>query len=158
MKSENPGYHINVIKKGVYGQISKVMEEFDEVMDSWEQKSPIMAMVELSDMLGAIEACADAELFNQCMEMASIIVDSSKRKTSWWSRKPAPPEISAIEGNLTLATFEFVAHPEDDKFLTYVLVFIMQYFEHYNLSIDDAMKMNHITKRAFINGRRQVSN
>lgn len=49
------GYHIKNINKGVLGEISKIQEELDELKDSKEQGSKIMELVELSDLIGAIE-------------------------------------------------------------------------------------------------------
>ncbi len=50
------GYHTREIEKGVLGQTSKIQEEFDEFMDAVEQDNPVMELVELSDLLGAIES------------------------------------------------------------------------------------------------------
>lgn len=55
MSQENPGYHINQIKKGILGEISKIQEEVDELADAQAQGSVIMELVELSDLYGAIE-------------------------------------------------------------------------------------------------------
>lgn len=48
------GYHINKIAKGVYGEISKIIEESFELNDANEQKNNVMILVELSDIIGAI--------------------------------------------------------------------------------------------------------
>ena len=79
------GYHIKNIDKGVLGERSKISEEYNEWKDSCEQGCKVMELVELSDLLGAIESY-------------------TKR--------------------------------------------------HYNISLDDLIKMKSITERAFINGRR----
>ena len=50
------GYHINKIKRGKYGEFSKIREEFEEFQDAYNQGSPVMELVELSDLLGAIES------------------------------------------------------------------------------------------------------
>jgi hypothetical protein len=50
------GYHKNKIPKGVLGEISKIDEEYFEFKDALETENPVMALVELSDLLGAIEA------------------------------------------------------------------------------------------------------
>lgn len=50
------GYHLREIKRGIFGEASKITEEHEEFLESLEQKNPIMALVELSDMIGAIEA------------------------------------------------------------------------------------------------------
>jgi hypothetical protein len=53
---ENPGYHLVAIPRGVLGELSKIREELDELEDAMAQGSLIMASVELSDMVGAIQA------------------------------------------------------------------------------------------------------
>ena len=50
------GYHKAKIAKGVLGEVSKIEEEFLEFQDALNQGSKIMALVELSDMIGAIKA------------------------------------------------------------------------------------------------------
>lgn len=51
-----PGYHLRQIERGVLGDPSKIREELDEFMDSIEQGVSIMALVELADLLGSVEA------------------------------------------------------------------------------------------------------
>lgn len=80
----NHGYHITKIEKGELGQFSKIEEEFLEAKDALQQNVPLMVLIELSDMLGAIE----------------------------------------------------------------------HYAKQYNMTLDDLIKMNKVTQRAFINGRR----
>ena len=50
------GYHTNKIEKGVMGDVSKIREEFEEFMDAVDQGEKIMQLIELSDLIGAIEA------------------------------------------------------------------------------------------------------
>lgn len=50
------GYHRAQIKKGVLGESSKIQEELDELKDAEEQGVAIMALVELSDLIGSVEA------------------------------------------------------------------------------------------------------
>lgn len=57
--SDPKGYHLNKIPKGVLGEPSKIEEEFLEFKDAIQQNNPIMALVELSDLVGAIEAYAE---------------------------------------------------------------------------------------------------
>jgi hypothetical protein len=52
----NPGYHIRHIAKGTLGEVSKIREELEELEDATEQGSSIMALVELSDLYGAMDA------------------------------------------------------------------------------------------------------
>jgi len=50
------GYHLKPIPKGKLGEFSKIQEEYRELKDAIEQESPVLVLVELSDLLGAIEA------------------------------------------------------------------------------------------------------
>ena len=52
---ENNGYHLTEIKRGEVGEFSKIVEEFNELQDAHCQNSPIMELVEISDLIGAIE-------------------------------------------------------------------------------------------------------
>ena len=52
---ENSGYHTTKIEKGELGIISKIFEELHELQDAEKQNCKIMALVELSDLYGAIE-------------------------------------------------------------------------------------------------------
>jgi hypothetical protein len=51
-----PGYHLRAIARGRLGELSKIQEELDEAHDAWAQGSKVMALVELSDLVGALEA------------------------------------------------------------------------------------------------------
>lgn len=51
-----PGYHLKAIEKGVLGEASKVREECEEFLDAVQQEVKIMALVELSDLVGAVRA------------------------------------------------------------------------------------------------------
>lgn len=50
------GYHTREIKKGVIGEFSKIEEEWEELQDARLQEAPVLEIVELTDLLGAIEA------------------------------------------------------------------------------------------------------
>lgn len=52
------GYHLRPIIKGVYGTPSKIREELDELEEALEQDNKILAIVELSDLYGALQAVA----------------------------------------------------------------------------------------------------
>lgn len=49
------GYHKKIIKKGKLGEFSKIIEEYEELLDSFEQNDKILQLCELTDLLGAIE-------------------------------------------------------------------------------------------------------
>lgn len=53
------GYHARTIRRGVFGEASKIREEAEEFIDAVEQGVAIMALVELSDLYGAIEEYLD---------------------------------------------------------------------------------------------------
>ncbi|TLX17297.1 hypothetical protein FFR93_04615 [Rhizobium sp. MHM7A] len=55
MAVEQPGYHLREIPKGVFGEASKILEEAAEFGEALEQGSKLMALIELSDMRGAID-------------------------------------------------------------------------------------------------------
>lgn len=50
------GYHQSQIIKGVLGEYSKIREEFDELTDAINQNDSVLAICELTDLIGAIEA------------------------------------------------------------------------------------------------------
>jgi len=52
------GYHKQHIAKGNLGQTSKIQEELDELKDAEEQGIKILAICELADIYGALEARA----------------------------------------------------------------------------------------------------
>lgn len=49
------GYHLRTFDRGVYGESSKILEEVLELQDAEAQGARIMALHELSDILGAVE-------------------------------------------------------------------------------------------------------
>lgn len=51
----SPGYHLRPIPRGVFGDLSKIAEELEEVRDAEEQGVAIMLLVELGDLYGAID-------------------------------------------------------------------------------------------------------
>ena len=50
------GYHLTEIERGTFGEFSKIKEEFLEAEDALLQGNKVMALIELSDLIGAIEA------------------------------------------------------------------------------------------------------
>lgn len=71
------GYHITEIKKGVLGTFSKIQEEFEELQDAVTQQSPILILVELSDLVGAIEAVASK--YNITLEEVIKMTNATKK-------------------------------------------------------------------------------
>lgn len=60
-KSFEPGYHVRNIEKADIGTAEKIREETEEFLDAVEQGVRLMALVELSDLVGAIEAYLEVE-------------------------------------------------------------------------------------------------
>lgn len=72
------GYHINKIEKGVLGSMSKIREEFEELLDAHSQGSTIMELVELSDLYGAIKIYLEVNypgIGMKDLELFSIITE-----------------------------------------------------------------------------------
>ena len=72
--SSPKSYHLKKIKKGTLGKISKVQEEIEEYKDAIKQKCEIMAIVELADIYGALEAVAKSHKLkmNDLKKMSNI--------------------------------------------------------------------------------------
>jgi len=48
-------FHKAIIQKGIYGELSKIKEELDEAFDAESQNQDLMLLIELSDIIGAVE-------------------------------------------------------------------------------------------------------
>lgn len=95
------GYHLRKIEKGVYGEPSKIREEFEEFEEALEQGNHIMALVELSDLLGAIEAYTDKHHHIRLRELI-VMKEATNRAFSDGSRTSNDPEqADAAEGKRT---------------------------------------------------------
>jgi phosphoribosyl-ATP pyrophosphohydrolase len=55
-KNKKVGYHVVSIPKGSLGLSDKILEEVLELIDAEKQSCKIMALLELSDLVGAIQA------------------------------------------------------------------------------------------------------
>ena len=53
-KSSPAGYHLRDINKGEIGEVSKIVEEVEELLDAHEQGVKVMELLELSDIYGAM--------------------------------------------------------------------------------------------------------
>lgn len=49
------GYHLKEIPKGLIGEVSKILEEAEELQDAHTQGVKIMCLVEMSDLYGALD-------------------------------------------------------------------------------------------------------
>ncbi len=80
------GYHKTKIQKGVLGEHSKITEEYEEFIDALSSNNPVMGLVELSDLIGAIEAYSDKrygislpQLLNMTRATQSAFQDGSRK-------------------------------------------------------------------------------
>lgn len=53
------GYHVAAITPGKFGEVSKIEEELAEFKDALMQGCSVMALLELADLIGAIEGWLD---------------------------------------------------------------------------------------------------
>lgn len=85
MPNDIIGYHLKAIPKGVYGEVSKIREELEELEDAEEQGIRVMAMCELADLYGAIQAVALS--YNLTMADLKAMSDVTKRAFESGARK-----------------------------------------------------------------------
>ena len=85
-------YHLREIKKGKFGEVSKIREELDELEDALEQNNKIMALCELSDILGAIGGYLEKHHPDITMQDLSIMSHATRRAFKEGTRK-----VSAVE-------------------------------------------------------------
>lgn len=137
------GYHIKFIKKGVLGQFSKIDEEFNEFIDSHEQNSFVMELIELSDLIGA--------------------TISFYRTHGKESRLVNVHDVLMKEKSNTIISFEELVEKfnainqsnPDFTDLANFMLYIHHYVKQFNLSYKDLYKMHIITERAFLSGQRK---
>ena len=70
-------YHLNEIPRGILGEFSKIKEEYLEAEDASEQDNPVMLLLELSDLIGAIEEFSLK--YNMTLEDLVNMKDATKR-------------------------------------------------------------------------------
>jgi hypothetical protein len=73
------GYHLKQIEAGVYGELSKVREELDEALDAQEQENKLMILMELSDLIGAIEGYLEKHHSNITLKDLEVMKNATKR-------------------------------------------------------------------------------
>ena len=82
---DSGGYHSYQIPKGLYGEASKIEEEFLEFKDAIQQNNVLMAMLELSDMIGAIEEYI--KKYHMTLDDLLIMKNATKRAFECGRRK-----------------------------------------------------------------------
>lgn len=75
------GYHISEITKGTLGELSKIKEELEEALDADKQHNPIMVLLELSDLIGAIESYLDIN--HPTISIADMLTMSTATKRAF---------------------------------------------------------------------------
>jgi hypothetical protein len=80
------GYHIRKIKKGKYGEFSKVKEEWEELLDAREQNNPVMELCEITDILGAISSYTEKR-YNLSLDELVTMTKATKRAFDSGHRK-----------------------------------------------------------------------
>lgn len=66
------GYHTREFEKGVYGEFSKVEEEWEELLDARLQDGKILELCELADLYGAIDGYVKAK-YNLTIEDVAVM-------------------------------------------------------------------------------------
>lgn len=80
------GYHKRDIKRGTYGDFSKIQEEWEELADAREQGAKLLELCELSDLYGAIAGYVEKhfgltiEDIKQMSELTSSAFRDGERK------------------------------------------------------------------------------
>lgn len=140
------GYHLAEIKKGKLGTVSKIQEELDEAIDSINQGVKIMLLVELSDLIGAVKMVA-----TNCGENLESLLPTSIPFVS----KSA--SLTQLQKLITLAQTQ---ETNKDRLalldtLKQIVVETANLALHFNSSLEDLMKMQAVTERAFVSGSRK---
>lgn len=80
------GYHKRaIVIQGTYGEVSKIEEELDELKEALEQNNKILALCEIADLYGAVEAVAERLGVN--MEDVKSMAAATKRAFQCGDRK-----------------------------------------------------------------------
>jgi hypothetical protein len=82
------GYHTKSITRGVYGEVSKIREELEELEDAEAQGVTILALCEMSDLYGALEAAA--QRYNVSMLDLQKMSDLTKKAFQDGTRSQGP--------------------------------------------------------------------
>ena len=82
------GYHVDNIQRGEYGEISKIVEEVAELKDAAKQGIKVMVLVELADILGAIDGYLNKH-YRNVVKMSDLLdmSDVTKRAFETGHRK-----------------------------------------------------------------------
>lgn len=82
------GYHVSLITEGAFGEVSKIEEELAEFKDALAQNCSVMALLELSDLLGAIEGWLDR--YHPSIELSDLLSMTAITKRAFQSGHRQP--------------------------------------------------------------------
>ena len=72
------GYNLTKISKGKLGAVSKIREELEELEDAEKQGNKILALCEVADLYGAIEAYLEITHKNVTIDDVKKMSDATK--------------------------------------------------------------------------------
>lgn len=147
------GYHNREIQKGVFGEFSKIYEEYEELLDALQQRCKILVLVEISDLLGAINGYL--EKFNLSInnnfkydENYTPLAIESNERSCWFQdynifrKADYDRDIELLSKHERLIIFNFIMSMKD-------------LLNQYNMNLQDANQMSMLTARAFKDGSRK---
>ena len=143
MSQSKPGYHLTEIKKGTIGELSKIVEELKEFKDAQYQSAKIMILVELSDLIGAID------LYNKKYKVCNLHKILEKKFTYDADKSSAESLISFIN---KIESKKEILEEDIEDIIYNVNSYLVKNIK--GITIKDLSIMSNITQRAFVNGRR----
>ncbi len=145
------GYHLSKIDKGELGKFSKIKEEYLEFLAAMEQKSIVMAFVELSDMLGAISHFLKGKVHHpNTLNFEQLYLHI---RITHAINTPSD-SILDIQEQIYESYLNYETNQTENALLD-LLVALNTFMKEYSLSLNDLYAMTNITQRAFKNGTRQ---
>lgn len=90
------GYHIDIIPKEPIGTAEKVMEEALELVDACKQANPVMALVEMSDIIGGIQLLLESD-FGGSVSIEDLITMANTTRRAFESNRRPPRTVPAID-------------------------------------------------------------
>jgi hypothetical protein len=94
-------YHIAKIQKGVVGEISKIREEWEELVDAHNQCDKVMELCELTDLLGALRQYAikyyDVIVYDDALKAAQAAKGDPIKALLFTSKSPLAYRLKHIQ-------------------------------------------------------------
>jgi len=104
------GYHTRRIAKGVYGEFSKVEEEWEELLDARKQNARVLELCEITDLYGALKGYVEKR-FSMTIEdvalMSKMTSDAFVEGTRTSAKPDVVPEAEHACVDCLLATKDF---------------------------------------------------